>query len=110
VGHIFPVFFQFKGGKGVATAFGALLVLSFGVAIVSLIVWAVVLFLTRYVSLSSMIAAVVAAILLLFIHTSYFVPVAIIAGLIIFRHMENIERLKAGTENKIDFDFSKKSP
>jgi glycerol-3-phosphate acyltransferase PlsY len=103
VGHMFPVFFQFKGGKGAATAFGGLLVLSFFVAIISIIVWAVVIGITRYVSLASLIAAVLVVVLILFFNTIYFVPAALIAVLIIWRHMDNIERLRAGTETKIDF-------
>src|SRR5262245_5627917 len=56
VGHVFPLYFKFKGGKGVATAFGAVLALSPVVAIVSLIIWILVVFVTRYVSLGSLIA------------------------------------------------------
>ncbi len=101
-GHMFPVFFQFRGGKGVATAFGAVLVLSFWVAIIAVVAWFVVVLVTRYVSLASLVASIFAAILILFIHTSYFLPMAIIAALIIWKHMENIERLRTGTENKVE--------
>src|SRR5262249_20586522 len=103
VGHVFPLYFKFKGGKGVATAFGAVLALSPVVAIVSLIIWILVVFVTRYVSLGSLIATGFGAVLILFTHLNYFIPVALIALLIIWRHMENIDRLKAGTENKIEF-------
>ncbi len=102
VGHIFPAFFNFKGGKGVATAFGALLALVFGVAIVAAIIWVVVVFLTRYISVASLIATVLSVILVLFVHTNYFLPVLVMALLIIWRHMDNIKRLRAGTENKFD--------
>lgn len=103
MGHMFPVFFQFKGGKGVATSFGVMLVLAPGVTIFTLIVWAGIVFVTRYISLASVIAPVVASVLILFLHTSYFLPLAIIAGFIIWRHKENIDRLKAGTENKFEW-------
>lgn len=106
IGHIFPLYFKFKGGKGVATAFGGVLALSPVVAIISLIAWGITLFISRYVSLSSLVGSVLAAILLLFVHVSYFLPVAVITALIIWKHMENIERLKAGTEHK--FEFNKK--
>jgi acyl phosphate:glycerol-3-phosphate acyltransferase len=102
VGHMYPAFFHFKGGKGVATAFGCVLVLSFWVALIGLIAWVIVVLISRYVSLASLVATILSAILILFVHTSYFLPVAVITVLIIWKHMENIERLKAGTENKIE--------
>jgi len=102
IGHMYPAYFKFQGGKGVATAFGGILALSPIVAIIAAIVWAVIVFVTRYVSLASLIAVVLAAVLILFVYTIYFLPVAIIAGLIIYRHMDNIARLKAGTESKIE--------
>ncbi len=103
IGHIFPVFFQFKGGKGVATTFGALLGLNLTAAIIILIVWLIIMLLSRYVSLASIIAAALGAVLLLFMHNSYFLPFLIIAILIIWRHWPNIERLRNGTENKLKF-------
>ncbi len=105
LGHVFPVFYHFKGGKGVATGFGGVIVLSVWVAIIAAIAWILVVLITRYVSLASMVAAVIAALFMLFVHTSYFLPVAAISVLIIWRHWENINRLKAGTENKIDLKF-----
>lgn len=103
IGHVFPVYFQFKGGKGVATAFGVILALSPLVAIICAIIWGAILFITRYVSLASLVTAVLVVVLILFIHIKYFLPVAIIALLVIWRHMENVDRLKAGTENKVTF-------
>jgi acyl phosphate:glycerol-3-phosphate acyltransferase len=103
VGHIFPLYFKFKGGKGVATAFGGLLVLSFLAAIISIIVWIIIAAATRYISLASLVAIVIGTLLILFIHTIYFLPVLIAALLIIWKHKENIERLKAGTENKFEW-------
>ncbi len=103
VGHMFPVFFKFAGGKGAATAFGVLLALSFWVTLLVAIVWAVVVFVTRYVSLAVLIAMVLAAVLILFVHTSYFLPVAVAVTLIIWRHHDNIERLKTGMEDKVEW-------
>jgi glycerol-3-phosphate acyltransferase PlsY len=103
LGHMFPVFFEFKGGKGVATAFGAMLVLTPGVTIFGLIVWVGIVFVTRYISLASVITPVVASVLILFLHIPYFLPIAVMAGLIIWRHKDNIDRLKAGTENKFEW-------
>lgn len=104
VGHVFPVYFGFKGGKGVATAAGTLLVISFWTCIFVLLTWALILFFTRYVSLASIIGAIAAPIYLLvggnFI---YFLPFLIIAALIVWKHMDNINRLRSGSENKIKF-------
>jgi len=103
VGHMYPLFFKFQGGKGVATAFGVLLVLSFWVGIIAAIVWGVVVFVTKYISLASLIAMVLAVVLILFSSVAYFLPILIMVALIVLRHKENIERLKAGTENKVNW-------
>jgi glycerol-3-phosphate acyltransferase PlsY len=104
LGHLFPVFFQFQGGRGVATAFGALLALAFPVAIVALITWILVLVFSRYASLASVSTAVLTPIYtLLFADFSYFIPVLIMCILLIWRHWENIRRLKEGTETKVNF-------
>lgn len=104
LGHVFPLYFKFKGGKGVATAVGSILGLSVGVGILLLIVWVVVALLFKYSSLASLIAAVCAPIfMLLFGKPYYFFPVLLIAALIIWMHKENIHRLRIGTESKIQF-------
>ena len=104
IGHIYPIFFDFKGGKGVATAFGAISALSPLTGILAFAVWIITLILTKYVSIASMSAAIGAAILVTFLtNSSYVVPVLLIATLIIFRHLPNIRRLKNHTENKIKF-------
>lgn len=102
-GHMFSVFNHFNGGKGVATAFGALLGLSFVIAIIAIVVWLAVVALTRYVSLASIAAAIIAAVLILFGMPNCFIPIAIIVLLILWRHMENIQRLRTGTENKFEW-------
>ncbi|OGO89899.1 MAG: acyl-phosphate glycerol 3-phosphate acyltransferase [Coxiella sp. RIFCSPHIGHO2_12_FULL_42_15] len=104
IGHIFPLFFKFKGGKGVATAAGALLAISFWTFIFVLISWGIVLFITRFVSLASIIAGLAAPIYLL-IGGNYvfFVPFALVSALIIWKHSSNIQRLRAGTEGKVKF-------
>lgn len=101
VGHIFPVFFQFRGGKGVATALGGIILLSFWVALIAAVIWLVVVFMTRYVSLASLIAVAATPILILILSQgSYFIPVLLMAVLIIWKHKDNIKRLRAGTESK----------
>jgi acyl phosphate:glycerol-3-phosphate acyltransferase len=104
IGHIYPIYFKFKGGKGVATMMGAVLALSIIVGIVAIIVWAAVVAITRYVSLGSLCAAAAAVLAsLLFGKFYYAFPIFIMAVLIAYTHLENINRLRSGTENKITF-------
>lgn len=103
VGHVFPVFFKFKGGKGVATGFGAILALSLWAGILALAVWVAVAFFFRYSSLASLAATVSAPIfLLIFGKFTFVIPAILIALLIIWKHLPNIDRLRAGTESKIN--------
>ncbi len=104
VGHIYPCFFQFKGGKGVATMLGALLGFSFVIGLVALITWAIVAAIFRYASLASLVTAIL-SILYVFVLMGFslLLPMLIIAGLIIWKHKDNIERLKSGSESKIQF-------
>ncbi len=103
VGHMFSVFDGFKGGKGVATAFGVVLALSFKLALLMLLLWAGVLYWKRYVSLASITASVSAP--FLFLLTGYpfhvFLMGVVIAGLIVYKHRPNIERLVAGQEPRV---------
>ena len=105
LGHIFPIFANFKGGKGVATLFGMVLALQPIVAISCVGVFLLVLFLTRYVSLSSILAAVMLPISVLWIWNEhevlYRVFALLVAGLVIFTHQKNIGRLLRGVENRI---------
>jgi len=104
VGHVFPVYFKFKGGKGVATALGAILMLNFLVGLIAMAVWAGVAYFFKYASLASLVAIATALVLTpIFSQVAYLVPVLLIAGLIGWKHWENIERLRAGTENKMEF-------
>lgn len=104
IGHVYPFFFKFKGGKGVATAVGAVMALSVITSLSLLIIWVAVVFITRYVSLSSLIAAIAAPIMvLIFSQASYVIPILAIAAIIIWRHFPNIRRLQNGSENKIQF-------
>jgi glycerol-3-phosphate acyltransferase PlsY len=102
IGHMFPIFSKFRGGKGMATAFGGILFLTPKIAILAIIVWLVIVVATRYVSLASIIAVILAPVLILFAQTNYFVPIAIMSALILWRHLPNIQRLKMGTESQID--------
>jgi len=103
VGHLYPVYFGFKGGKGVATAFGILLALSPVLALAVLAVFAVVLFASRYVSLSSVLSAAAASVISPFLFGWGAVTGAVLAMavLIVVRHRGNIQRLIAGEEATI---------
>jgi glycerol-3-phosphate acyltransferase PlsY len=104
VGHIFPLYFKFQGGKGVATMMGVLIALNIWIGVITLAAWVITALLSRYASLASLTAAVVAVVCsLIFGQFHYFVPILIIAGLVFWKHMANIERLRAGTESKINF-------
>jgi len=103
MGHMFPIFHRFRGGKGVATAFGVLLSVSFKIALVLLVLWACVLYWKRYVSLASITASALAPLLfLLFGYPPHILLMGVIvAGLIVYRHKPNIERLLRGQELKV---------
>jgi len=102
LGHCFPVFLRFRGGKGVATYLGTLLALFWPVGIAACAIWAVTAAITRYSSLSALVAAalVPAAIFILGMPTAGFLTLAL-AALIFTRHQANMQRLLAGTEPKI---------
>lgn len=110
IGHTFPIFFGFKGGKGIATALGVLLITNWNIGLICLVFALVLMIITKMVSLGSLAAAVLFPILIIFMpHTSYLVDGnyiiygILIAALVIFNHRANVKRLLTGTENKIDF-------
>jgi len=102
VGHCYPVYLGFKGGKGVATALGVFLVLSPSAIAVAVLAFAFILWKWRYVSLGSVSAAVLTPFLILLFERSapLFVAALLIGGLVVYRHKDNIQRLLHGTENK----------
>ncbi|WP_417261307.1 glycerol-3-phosphate 1-O-acyltransferase PlsY [Celeribacter sp.] len=102
LGHLYPVFLRFKGGKGVATFLGTLLALSLPVGLLACGTWLLVAVITRYSSLSALIAALLAPIYTAFFyHLHGAILVLILTGLIFYKHRDNIVRLKAGAETKI---------
>jgi glycerol-3-phosphate acyltransferase PlsY len=104
IGHMFPVWLGFRGGKGVATALGVLLVLAWQVALLAAIVWLATVAIFRYSSLAALGAAVAAAVLgAVLVDPARAGLIALIAALVILRHHENIRRLLAGTESRISF-------
>jgi len=101
LGHIFPFYFGFKGGKAVATAFGAMLPIGLDLAGLLILSWVAVVFFTGYSSLGALIAVSLAPLFTFLIKPLYTVPVAMLSLLIILRHKDNITRLLAGNESKI---------
>ena len=112
IGHIFPIWAGFRGGKGVATILGMALAIQPIVALLCLVVFLLTLVTTRFVSLSSMLAGIAFMVLILFIfnekETLYRLFAIIVALMVIITHQKNITRLIKGTENKVPL-FKKKN-
>lgn len=106
VGHLYPLYYKFEGGKGVSISLGILLGLSPIVGILALITWLVVAAIFHYSSLAALTAAVLSLIYALFLTTpAYLLPILIMVGLLIWKHYGNIQRLLAGTEDKMSLDL-----
>ena len=111
LGHTFPIFFGFKGGKGVATSLGILIMSNWQIGLICLVFGLLLIVLTRMVSLGSCAAAVLFPVLTLFITDNYIVSQGsgyliysiILAVIVLFNHRSNIKRIMAGTENRISF-------
>ena len=109
LGHTFPIFFKFKGGKGVATSLGVLIMSNWQIGLICLVFALLLIALTQMVSVGSIAAAILYPVLTLFIPQNYIVPgnyliySIVLAVLIVFNHRENVKRLLNGTENKISF-------
>ncbi|MFT5758411.1 MAG: glycerol-3-phosphate acyltransferase PlsY [Alteromonadaceae bacterium] len=101
LGHMYPIFFNFKGGKAVATAFGVLLPIGLGLGALLVATWLIVAKTTRYSSLAAIITVSLAPVYTWLIKPTYVYPVLMLSALIIFRHKDNITRLLKGTESKI---------
>jgi glycerol-3-phosphate acyltransferase PlsY len=103
LGHIFPIFLGFRGGKGVATALGVYMVISPIAVLIEFLAFAGIVWRWRYISLGSISCATTIPILIAYIRSdsqAYFILSVIIAALILYRHQSNISRLLQGTENK----------
>jgi glycerol-3-phosphate acyltransferase PlsY len=108
LGHLYPVFFRFVGGKGVATALGVLMGISAVLGLATLVTWVVIAFFFRYSSLASLVAAVFAPVYYLFgdgaawyMDGRILLAVVVMSGLLVWRHAENISRLIKGTESRL---------
>jgi glycerol-3-phosphate acyltransferase PlsY len=103
IGHLYPVFFKFEGGKGVATALGVLIGLNWALGLATAVTWVVIAYFFRYSSLAALIASLFAVFynVLLFGINGQAAAVAIMSALLIYRHKQNIANLIAGKESKI---------
>lgn len=108
IGHTYPIFFEFRGGKGVATALGVLLMTNWQIGLICLVFAIVLMLLTKVVSMGSIAAAILFPVLTLFISTNYivegkgyFLYSVILAIIVTFNHRTNIKRILNGTENKL---------
>ncbi|MFA9212780.1 MAG: glycerol-3-phosphate 1-O-acyltransferase PlsY [Candidatus Methylacidiphilales bacterium] len=108
LGHVFPVFAGFKGGKGIATLLGMAIALNFQIAFICIIAFVTIVWLTKYISVGSMSAAILAAVLSFFpyfyannvVANCFFCAIAI---MVVYTHRANVKRLLAGNENKFAF-------
>lgn len=102
IGHCYPIWLKFRGGKGVATFFGALFALVWQIGILAAVIWLATAFITRYSSLGALIACVICTVVsLFFLPQGSGVMVGVMSAIILWRHRENIARLKRGEESKI---------
>ena len=117
VGHTFPIFFEFKGGKGVATSLGVIMMINWKIGLICLVFALVIMAFSKMVSMGSVGAAILFPVLTLFINTNfivqasgikYFIFSVILAVIVIFNHRANIKRIANGTENKLSFKNTNK--
>ena len=113
LGHTFPIFFGFKGGKGVATSLGIVLLLNWQIGLICLVFALVLMILTRMVSLGSISAAILFPVLTIFITENYLVEGnyiifgILLAAFVVYNHRANVKRILTGTENKLNFNKEK---
>lgn len=107
IGHTFPVFFKFKGGKGVATSLGIIMLINYQIGLICLIFALLVMFLTKTVSIGSIMAAILFPVLTLLLHENYLIEGnyiifgILLALIVIYNHRSNIKRIMNGEENKL---------
>lgn len=102
IGHLYPIFFGFRGGKGVATALGGLFALAWPLGLIGLLSWVVVVFVFRYISVASMLAAIVTFFYIFYSYSlTVYLPILLMTIILIARHFSNIQRLFQGTEPQL---------
>lgn len=109
LGHNFPLYFKFRGGKGILASWGVIMILDYRIALVLLIVFVLVVAATRYVSLASIISAMIYPLFVIAFNvggeqpaTSYYIALSLVVSVLaVYRHKANIARLRSGTESKL---------
>ncbi|MGX2975696.1 glycerol-3-phosphate 1-O-acyltransferase PlsY [Ursidibacter arcticus] len=101
LGHVFPIFFSFRGGKGVATAFGILIPMGYAISGLALASWLLVFLISGYSSLSAVITALTVPFYVWWFKPEFTFPVALVCCLLVYRHHDNIQRLWRGQEDKV---------
>lgn len=107
LGHMYPIFFHFRGGKGVATALGAIAPIGLSLALMSMLTWLVTVAVFRFSSLAAIITALLTPLYTWMVNPQYTLPVSMLCCLIVLRHHQNIRRLLLGTEPKFGDKQSK---
>jgi glycerol-3-phosphate acyltransferase PlsY len=107
LGHMYPIFFNFEGGKAVATALGVLLPIGLDLGALLILTWVSVIYVTRYSSLAAIVTVSLAPFYIWLLKPLYMYPVMMLSVLIIFRHKDNIWRLIKGHESKVTFTKTK---
>ena len=116
LGHNFPLYFKFKGGKGILASWGVIMVLDWRIAVILIVIFILVVLITRYVSLASIICSISYPVLAIALNVTNLTAIAqyhillaiIMAALAVYRHRANISRLRAGTESKLGVKKDKK--
>lgn len=109
IGHTFPIFFEFRGGKGVATSLGIILIINWRIGLICLVFALLMMAFSKMVSAGSVSAAILFPVLTIFIGTNYivegnyFIFSVILAAIVLFNHRGNIKKILNGTENKLSF-------
>ncbi len=101
LGHLWPVFFGFEGGKGVATGFGVVFALEWRLGLCLVGIWVLMAVLFRYSSLAALTAFALAPVIAFWFWPAYAMPLVVLSTLLIWRHQENIRKLRSGEESKI---------
>lgn len=107
LGHVFPIFFKFRGGKGVATAFGAMLPFHYEISAIAISVWLITFMLFRYSSLSAVITALIVPSLVWLYQPEFTFPVSLVCCLLVYRHHDNLQRLWRGQEDRVNLGIKK---
>ena len=103
LGHVFPIFFHFRGGKGVATALGTLIPFGMEISELALATWLITFLISRYSSLSAVITALILPTFVWWYKPEFTFPVALVCCLLVYRHHDNIQRLWRRQEDKMSF-------